>query len=226
LISSHWTRPGLRCVKTFKRCPKRNGSSAVRSGACTKRERSQAVEIERSFSRGSILLKDRQLGDFLLSLGFALLSLRQTLVQIVTRGVRSFLHADAQISLHAMIGIGNQSPGLTNGMKWANLMGDRRPELSNGLSLGWLSIADHPDHWDLECHDRGQKLFQAFFRALHHLFCMQYPSRQDLTEQRDRFMPLIGLNPLKREHNAFIFPYLLFPSFIMGTCVPARHKAV
>jgi hypothetical protein len=107
----------------------------------------------------------------------ALLSLLQTFLPIVTRGVRSFLHADAQIGLHAMIGVVNQSPCLTKHVQGANGMADPRPALRNGLSLGGVSIADPPDHRDLQCQHRCQKRFEALFRTRRPLFGMQSPSR-------------------------------------------------
>ena len=69
----------------------------------------------------------------LLFLFFALFSFPQTFVEIVTIGVRSFLHTDAHIRLHPMIRIVNQSPCFTNGMQLADLMGDVGPYLRHGL---------------------------------------------------------------------------------------------
>ncbi len=56
-----------------------------------------------------------------------------SIARYLRRVVPSFLHTDAHISLDSMIRVVNQSPSLTNGMKLANLMGDTRPEFSNGL---------------------------------------------------------------------------------------------
>lgn len=40
---------------------------------------------------------------------------------------------------------------------------------------------------------------------------MQDPSRQDITQQIDRFIALIWLNPINGEQDAFVFLDLLFP---------------
>jgi hypothetical protein len=77
-------------------------------------------------------------------------------------------------------------------------------------SVGCASTSDS-DHWDLQCHHRGQQLFYAFFRTLGDIFCMQDPSRQDITQQIDRFIALIWLNPINGEQDAFVFLDLLFP---------------
>jgi hypothetical protein len=82
-------------------------------------------------------------------------------------------------------------------------------------SVGCASTSDS-DHGDLQGNHRGQKLFQAVFGTLRDVVGMQDSSGQDITEQIDRFVPLIWLNAIDREHDAFIFVYLLFPGCIMG----------
>jgi len=90
--------------------------------------------------------------------------------------------------------------------------------------LGGLSIADDSDHGYLQCNYRRQKLFQAFFRPLDDIFCIEDSSRQDITKQIDRFIALIWLNAINGEHDPFIFADLLFAAFIMADFRPCAQQ--
>jgi len=146
-----------------------------------------------------------QLDPFLLGSFFLLLlGCPQARVEIVSIGVRAFLQADAQLGLHAMIGVVNQSPYLSNGMKLANLMGDTRPQFRHGLSFGGLGIADHSQPRHTQSHDGQQHLFEAVFGTFRDIVCVEDSASEHIAEQRDRFIAFIGLNPIDGEKDAGI----------------------
>lgn len=113
--------------------------------------------------------------------------------------MRFLLHSDAQVRFGAMISIVNQPSRFSDSVELTNLVGDLRPQLRYRLQFGRLSIADHSDYRQLESYDWLQELFEPLFCAVSDVFGLQDATCEDITNQVNRLIAFIRLNPIDRK---------------------------